>query len=365
MYTKKLLGIIGAVAIVVVSFTNSHLSTAYASDWKQDGRGYTYEDYGGNRHTGWLQQGGQWFYFDSAGYMVADKVVTSNGMTYYLDSNGVMVTGWQYINGAWYYFSYKGEMQTGWHYVGDYWYYLLTDSGRMATGWNFINGRWYFMYDSGNMASDKWVDCNGSRYYVFKDGSMATGIQNISGTKYIFKSTGEWIPDADEGQNNSGLTVEEEVLYNMVMPESTWDEVKVLGDKFYNSFYETVPRAIEKLNAVRRSNHQSDLLMSTKLTKSAFALCITNKAWDYWGYDMADTNTKEFEACLDLYDAKPLAITVTMAKGKTLDEALNQVLSTQTGISVIQNVNAETCGVGFIKMDNEYRVAVYVGKTAE
>lgn len=350
---------------VSILLSGSKNNVVYASDWKQDNRGYSYENYDGSRHTGWLQQGDKWFYFDSAGYMVSKQFIRLSDKSYYLDENGVMATDWKNVDGAWYYFSSRGEVQTGWHKIGDFWYYFLLDSGKMATGWNFINGAWYFMYDSGNMASSTWVEYNGNRYYVFSDGKMATGIQNISGSKYIFKSTGEWIPDADEGQSSSGLTVEEEVLYNMVLPDTTWDDVKTLGDKFYNSFYEIVPKSIEKLNTARRSNHQTDLLMSTKLTKSAFALCITNKAWNYWGYDLTSTTTKEYEACLDLYDAKPLAVTVTMAKGKTLDEALSQVLSTKTGVAVVQNVNAETCGVGFIKMDNEYRVAVYVGKKAE
>lgn len=33
---------------------------------------------------------------------------------YYLDKNGVMQTGWQYINDKWYYLNSSGAMETAW-----------------------------------------------------------------------------------------------------------------------------------------------------------------------------------------------------------------------------------------------------------
>jgi len=56
-------------------------------------------------------------------------VTMSNGTsTYYLDSDGVMVTGWQKLGGEWYYFNSDGLMLTGWHELGDYTYFFYRDS---------------------------------------------------------------------------------------------------------------------------------------------------------------------------------------------------------------------------------------------
>jgi len=47
--------------------------------------------------------------------------------------NGNPVTGWLNEGGKWYYMNEKGVMQTGWQYVGGSWYYLPS-SGVMQTG---------------------------------------------------------------------------------------------------------------------------------------------------------------------------------------------------------------------------------------
>ena len=47
--------------------------------------------------TGWLQDGGTW---------------------YYLNSSGAMETGWAKVGGTWYYLKGSGAMVTGWFQVG-------------------------------------------------------------------------------------------------------------------------------------------------------------------------------------------------------------------------------------------------------
>ena len=54
---------------------------------------------------------------------------------------------WGQVNGVWYYFDGEGRMLTGWQYVNHQWYYLFTEEdtetktglkeGAMATGWYF------------------------------------------------------------------------------------------------------------------------------------------------------------------------------------------------------------------------------------
>ena len=77
--------------------------------------------------TGWLNQGGTWFY---------------------LNGSGVMVRDWTAIGGSWYYFNESGAMVTGWLNQGGTWYYF-NGSGVMATGTQWIGGERHWFYDSG------------------------------------------------------------------------------------------------------------------------------------------------------------------------------------------------------------------------
>lgn len=333
--------------------------SSYASDWKQDSRGWQYQYSEGNVHHGWLSKNNNWYWFDSAGYMVANQFLDLNGKKFYFDSNGVMQTGWsQAHDGYWYYFNYSGEMQTGWHLISGWWYFMHPDTGRMATGWNNINNVWYYMYDSGNMAHDTWV----GKYYLQSDGSMATGVKTIGGQQYIFNSNGEFIPNADLGQSAQNTSVVEELLYNRALPETTWDEIKTLANECYAQLGKTSIEGMKKLNLVRPEEHLADLDFSEKLTRSAFALALTNRAWDYFGVDDSSTTTVEYEQALELYNARNIAVGATIAKGATLDEALKNIRDTNNGRKVINNVEAKTCGIGFVKVGNEYRVVLFTGK---
>ena len=44
-------------------------------------------------------------------------------------------------------------MATGWLKEGGYWYYLQPGSGAMATGWLKIWGTWYHFADNGQLIS--------------------------------------------------------------------------------------------------------------------------------------------------------------------------------------------------------------------
>ncbi len=55
-----------------------------------------------------------------------------------------MATGWVADGGSWYYLTGSGAMVTGWVRDGGSWYYL-TGSGAMATGWVKDGGSWYYL----------------------------------------------------------------------------------------------------------------------------------------------------------------------------------------------------------------------------
>lgn len=112
----------------------------------------------------WVLVNGQWQYNDTLGKPV--KNMWEND--YYLNYDGNMATGWQYINENWYYLGYDGAMKKGWQFVNGSWYYL-DKQGKMLTGWfRDINGKYYYLYtSSGAMAHNTII--NG--YKVGSDGA--------------------------------------------------------------------------------------------------------------------------------------------------------------------------------------------------
>jgi hypothetical protein len=110
-------------------------------------------------------------------------------------TGGEAKTGWLYDTNykAWYYLASDGVMQTGWDYVGGKWYYLASN-GKMQTGWLKDNGSWYYLSRNGAMVVNKWFkDTNGSWYYLSGNGKMLTGKQTIGGKTYTFKANGVWV----------------------------------------------------------------------------------------------------------------------------------------------------------------------------
>ncbi len=67
--------------------------------------------------TGWLQDGGTWYYLNGSGAMKASQWFQVGGTWYYLDNSGAMKTGWLKQGGSWYYLDDSGAMKTGWFQV--------------------------------------------------------------------------------------------------------------------------------------------------------------------------------------------------------------------------------------------------------
>ena len=125
--------------------------------------------------TGFLKRAdGTWVYADSEGALVGGWVRDSTyggPNRYYLDpATKVMATGWLAQGGTWYYLGADGAMRTGWAQVNGSWYYFNA-SGAMVTGWVNLGGVWY---------------------YLGPDGAMLTGTQVINGRTYTFDESGAW-----------------------------------------------------------------------------------------------------------------------------------------------------------------------------
>ncbi|MBF9682860.1 PspC-related protein choline-binding protein 1, partial [Streptococcus pseudopneumoniae] len=138
--------------------------------------------------TGWKQENGMWYFYNTNGSMVTGWVQV-NGSWYYLNSNGSMATGWAQVNGSWYYLNSNGSMATGWEQVDGSWYYL-NDNGSMETGWLQNNGSWYYLNSNGSMKANQWFQVGSKWYYVNASGELAI---NTSIDGYRVNDNGEWV----------------------------------------------------------------------------------------------------------------------------------------------------------------------------
>ena len=99
---------------------------------------------------------GIWKFRQARGTYAANRWGLVDGLWYYFDKDGRMLTGWQFINNQWYYLCREediktktnlkeGAMATGWHFDPIYqaWFYLDT-SGAMAVGQKMIDGKQYY-----------------------------------------------------------------------------------------------------------------------------------------------------------------------------------------------------------------------------
>ena len=195
----------------------------------------------GKAYTGWLRQGGAWYWLDpDAGGVMATGLHECNGSLYWFNSSGAMATGWVLDGGTWYYATGSGALASGWLNLNGTWYWLDPSTHAMATGvqtigsceyifnstgkmmancWSNGDGSWMYhssssgaidlkgiMTDSGIQLIDDdgnartgWIESQGARYYCSANGVILTGWQQIAGSWYYFNSDGRmatgWLND--------------------------------------------------------------------------------------------------------------------------------------------------------------------------
>ena len=162
--------------------------------WAKDGVGWWYVCAGGKQYLkgGWFTINGSDYLFGPSGYMATGFLKRANGDWVYADQDGALVSGWVRDGGQWYYLDPATKtMKTGWLADGGSWYYL-TASGAMAIGWVNDGGTWYYLNASGKMATG-WVNDGGTWYYLSPSGAMLTGTHVINGRTYVFDDSGAWV----------------------------------------------------------------------------------------------------------------------------------------------------------------------------
>ena len=155
--------------------------------WVQDKGNWFYYDQQGRQKSGWVQVGGSWYYLASDGKMQTGWV-NQGGVWYYLNGSGAMQTGWLNQSGTWYYLNGSGAMQTGWLNQSGTWYYL-NGSGAMQTGWLSLSGTWYYLTSSGSMKTG-WYQVSTKWYYSYGSGALAVST-TVDG--YRLNANGEWV----------------------------------------------------------------------------------------------------------------------------------------------------------------------------
>ena len=161
--------------------------------WAKDAVGWWYVCADGQTYlkAGWFTINGRDYQFGPSGYMMTGFLKRASGEWVYADSEGALVSGWVRDGGQWYFLDPATKvMATGWLADGGSWYYL-TGSGAMVIGWVEDGGTWYFLNASGRMATG-WVKDRGTWYYLAPSGAMLTGTQVINGRTYVFDESGAW-----------------------------------------------------------------------------------------------------------------------------------------------------------------------------
>ena len=162
--------------------------------WVKDSVGWWYACADGSTYLkgGWFTINGHDYQFGPSGYMATGFLKRTSGEWVYADSDGALVSGWVKDGGQWYYLDPASHvMATGWVADRGSWYYL-TGSGAMAIGWVNDGGTWYFLNASGKMATG-WVKDRGTWYYLAPSGAMLTGTHVINGRTYMFDDSGAWV----------------------------------------------------------------------------------------------------------------------------------------------------------------------------
>ena len=142
----------------------------------------------GKAYTGWLRQGGAWYWLDpDAGGVMATGLHECNGSLYWFNSSGAMATGWVLDGGTWYYATGSGALASGWLSLNGAWYWLDPATHAMATGFQTIGSCEYIFNSSGKMMANCWSNGDGScMYHSSSSGAIdLKGIMTDSGIQLI------------------------------------------------------------------------------------------------------------------------------------------------------------------------------------
>lgn len=145
--------------------------------------------------TGWLDLGGMKLYFDpNNGGVAATGVYTIDGEVHIFDENGVMlsITG-LLDNGGDFYNFYNGIAITGWYDI-EYRGLMYFDSQngcKAAVGTVVVDGKKYWFNEKGVLTGG-WLNLGGMKLYFdpYNGGAAVIGVGQVEGKLYLFDDNG-------------------------------------------------------------------------------------------------------------------------------------------------------------------------------
>ena len=187
-------------------------------DWI-DSAWYIFDDSGKLIHDQWARDSKYWYYMGSDGKMLTGLQKFPEGWYYFNPKNngsyGRLMDGWVQIDGVWHYFNkstsgnYGRMVVNDWAMDGKYWFFL-DGNGVMMTGLRWIatgssyDGLYYFseVHDGYyGRVMDGWQNVNGDWYYFNPkhDGKYGVaymdGTYTIDGASYTFDAEGKLVGD--------------------------------------------------------------------------------------------------------------------------------------------------------------------------
>ena len=243
----KVVAVTSAAALLAIG---ASMTSFAATGWVQEnGEWFWYDRDGSRVEDEWKKSGDDWYWLDSEenGAMALDKLIEDDGDTYYVNSTGAMVRN------AW--VSIVNEDQDDDDDPAEYnWYYFQSNGKAYKKGdgtntrFRTINGKRYAFDEDGKMLYG-WVNKSGERetddegwaseetaYYLgdWNDGSMKTGWQKITVYDndkeddmdywFNFKSNGEKRTDTKSWKSN-GKTYAFDIRGVMVYQWTTIDTI--------------------------------------------------------------------------------------------------------------------------------------------
>lgn len=248
-YYVKDAGKLASNEIVDSGYYISYDGRMAVNQFVDDGKTHYYVNSSGKVcKNGWIEHKFGWSYADKDGKLYTDRWVGK----YYLNSNGITVTGayeidgtiyvfnddgvyqrkvtkkgWQLADGNWYYYNedgtpyngwlddkfyiskgkmmtnvfvrindektnyvgYDGTVQKGWiHEIGNAWSYADSDGTVVSNDWRFIAGKWYY-FDGISMVYDTIKEIDGVTYLFDENGAEVKSIYTIG---WLQDKDGRW-----------------------------------------------------------------------------------------------------------------------------------------------------------------------------
>lgn len=166
--------------------------------------------------TGWVNEGGSWYYYNSNGDYVTDAWKSYNGTYFYLGDDGAMLTNQLIEDGDnWYYVDANGAM------VKNTWVAVPADDSEILD----VEYRWYYFGSTGKAyKNSKGKTINGKKYGFDEEGKMLFG--------YVEQDSYNIINDDDDpilnaeyyyGTNEDGARHTGWLQYTDALEDYDWD----------------------------------------------------------------------------------------------------------------------------------------------